>query len=171
MPGASLDWQNADPSAALLLTQVGAGPNLVPRLRRSTILAIRLPALPGWADVWLPALRAWVRFEIYFRVPTQPFRAGLTFGSRPYGPRSDSRSIFEFPHRLFRAGLMFGTGPPGLALHVTAGNRTFESVTLWLERLRLLRLRVGRVGRRLGLRRWLRRQRRNGRRQQVALPG
>jgi|ERR1700678_2663702 hypothetical protein len=24
----------------------------VPRLQRSTILAIRLPALPGWADVW-----------------------------------------------------------------------------------------------------------------------
>ena len=27
--------------------------------------------VPGWADVWLPALRAWVRFEVYFRVPTQ----------------------------------------------------------------------------------------------------
>jgi hypothetical protein len=55
----------------------------VPRLRRSTILAI----------------------------VSQPFRAGLMFGSRPYGPRSDSRSIFEFPHRLFRGGLTFG-GPP-----------------------------------------------------------
>jgi hypothetical protein len=26
------------------------------------------------------------------------------FGYRPYGPRSDSRSIFEFSHRLGRAG-------------------------------------------------------------------
>jgi transglutaminase-like putative cysteine protease len=32
---------------------------------------IDVPALPGWAEVWLPALRAWVRFEVYFRVPTQ----------------------------------------------------------------------------------------------------
>src|ERR1700721_4618195 len=44
---------------------------VVPRLQRSTTLAIPLPALPGWADVWLPALRAWVRFEVYSRVPTQ----------------------------------------------------------------------------------------------------
>jgi hypothetical protein len=29
---------------------VGAGPGLVPRLQRSAILVIRLPALPGWAD-------------------------------------------------------------------------------------------------------------------------
>ena len=27
--------------------------------------------VPGWAEVWLPALRAWVRFEVYFRVPPQ----------------------------------------------------------------------------------------------------
>src|SRR5271167_1495620 len=46
---------------------------------------IDVPALPGWAEVWLP----------------------------PYGPRSDSRSIFDFPHRLFRAGLMFGYQPYG----------------------------------------------------------
>ena len=32
---------------------------------------------------------------------SQPFRAGLKFGYRPYGPRSDSRSIFEFSHTLF----------------------------------------------------------------------
>jgi hypothetical protein len=38
---------------------------------------------------------------------TQPSRAGLRFGYRPYGPRSNSRSIFEFPHRLFRVGLTF----------------------------------------------------------------
>src|SRR5580658_7589575 len=38
---------------------------------------------------------------------SQPSRAGLMFGYRPYGPRSDSRSIFEFPHRLFRAGTQF----------------------------------------------------------------
>jgi hypothetical protein len=31
---------------------------------------------------------------------SQPSRAGLKFGYRPYGPRSDSGSIFEFPHRL-----------------------------------------------------------------------
>jgi hypothetical protein len=42
---------------------------VVPRLQRSTVLAIRLPALPGWAEVWLPALRAWVRFGVYFQVP------------------------------------------------------------------------------------------------------
>jgi hypothetical protein len=30
-----------------------------------------VPALPGWAEVWLPALRAWVRFVVYFRVLTQ----------------------------------------------------------------------------------------------------
>src|SRR6202789_3130929 len=35
---------------------------------------------------------------------SQPSRAGLKFGYRPYGPGSDSRSIFEFPHRLGRAG-------------------------------------------------------------------
>jgi hypothetical protein len=28
--------------------------------------------VPGWAEVWLPALRAWVRSEVYFRVPTHP---------------------------------------------------------------------------------------------------
>jgi hypothetical protein len=27
--------------------------------------------VPGWAEVWLPALRAFVRFEVYFLVPTQ----------------------------------------------------------------------------------------------------
>jgi hypothetical protein len=32
---------------------------------------------------------------------SQPFRAGLKFGYRPYGPRSDLRSIFEFPHSPF----------------------------------------------------------------------
>jgi hypothetical protein len=34
---------------------------------------------------------------------SQPSRAGLKFGYRPYGPRSDSRSIFGFPHRLISA--------------------------------------------------------------------
>ena len=29
-------------------------------------IGIRLPALPGWADVWLPALRAWFSFGVYF---------------------------------------------------------------------------------------------------------
>jgi hypothetical protein len=38
---------------------------------------------------------------------SQPSRAGLMFGYRPYGPRSDSRSIFEFPHGLCRAGLTY----------------------------------------------------------------
>src|ERR1700722_19813382 len=33
---------------------------------------------------------------------SQPSRAGLMFGYRPFGPGSDSRSIFEFPHRLLR---------------------------------------------------------------------
>ena len=41
---------------------------VVPRLQRSTILAIRLPALPGWAD----------------------------FGYRPYGPGSDLRFIAAY---------------------------------------------------------------------------
>src|SRR3984885_9561331 len=27
--------------------------------------------VPRWAEVWLPALRAWVRFAVHFRVPTQ----------------------------------------------------------------------------------------------------
>jgi hypothetical protein len=31
---------------------------------------------------------------------SQPSRAGLKFGYRPYGPRSDSRSIFELRHGL-----------------------------------------------------------------------
>ena len=35
---------------------------------------------------------------------SQPSRAGLKFGYRPYGPGSDLPSIFEFPHRLGRAG-------------------------------------------------------------------
>jgi hypothetical protein len=43
----------------------------VPRLRRSDDCGIGVPALPGWAEVWLPALRAWVRFEVYFRVPIE----------------------------------------------------------------------------------------------------
>ena len=57
---------------------------------------------------------------------SQPSRAGLKFGYRPYGPRSDSRSIFEFPHRLFRAGLMFGYRPygPGSDLRFIAGYHT-----------------------------------------------
>jgi hypothetical protein len=46
-------------------------------------------------------------------IDTQPFRAGLKFGYRPYGPGSDSRSIFEFPHRLCRAGLKFSGRPSG----------------------------------------------------------
>src|ERR1700678_1544756 len=52
------------------LSAGGAAPRMlvVPRLQRSTILAIRLPALPGWADVWLPALRAWVRFAVHCRL-------------------------------------------------------------------------------------------------------
>ena len=45
---------------------------------------------------------------------SQPSRAGLMFGYRPYGPRSDSSSIFRFPHRLGRAGLILAAGPPGL---------------------------------------------------------
>src|ERR1700729_2278975 len=45
---------------------------------------------------------------------SHPFRAGLMFGYRPYGPRSDSKSIFEFPHGLGRAELTFRVGPPGL---------------------------------------------------------
>src|ERR1700721_168773 len=32
---------------------------------------------------------------------SQPSRAGLMFGYRPYGPRSDLRSIFEFSHSPF----------------------------------------------------------------------
>jgi hypothetical protein len=38
---------------------------------------------------------------------SQPSRAGLKFGYRPYGPRSDSRSIFEFSHTLFRSPWAF----------------------------------------------------------------
>ena len=45
---------------------------------------------------------------------SQPSRAGLKFGYRPYGPGSDSRSIFEFPHRLSRPGLLSAV-PPGLS--------------------------------------------------------
>ena len=64
---------------------------VVPRLQRSTILAIRLPALPGWAEIWLPALRAWVRFAVHYRlshalsdlglrlaIPVRQLRAGST---------------------------------------------------------------------------------------------
>jgi hypothetical protein len=40
--------------------------------------------VPGWADVWLPALRAWIRFEVYFRVPTQTLTSRVT-PSRPSG--------------------------------------------------------------------------------------
>src|ERR1700678_4440008 len=78
--GAPTDIPQHHPSAG------GAAPRMlvVPRLQRSTILAIRLPALPGWADVWLPALRAWVRFAVYFRVlthPLQPVRKRLKAGT------------------------------------------------------------------------------------------
>jgi hypothetical protein len=38
---------------------------------------------PGWADVWLPALRAWVRFEVYFRVPTQTRKGWGSIRRRP----------------------------------------------------------------------------------------
>jgi hypothetical protein len=48
----------------LVLGEAGVVGGSVPHLRRSTVLAIRLPALPGWAEVWLPALRAWVRFGV-----------------------------------------------------------------------------------------------------------
>jgi hypothetical protein len=44
---------------------------------------------------------------------SQPFRAGLKSGYRPYGPESDLRYIFEFSHRLSRAGLKFGRRPYG----------------------------------------------------------
>src|ERR1700722_14126792 len=47
----------------------------VPRLRRSDDVAESMP---------------------------QPSRAGLKFGYRPYGPRSDARSIFEFSHSPLR---------------------------------------------------------------------
>src|ERR1700728_3029475 len=36
---------------------------------------------------------------------SQPSRAGLNFGYRPYGPRIDLRTIFEFPHRLGGLGI------------------------------------------------------------------
>jgi hypothetical protein len=83
----------------------------------------------GLADVWLPALRTWVRFAVYFRVPTQTLPGRLMFGYRPYGSGSDLRSIFEFPHRLFRAGLMFGYRPygPGSDLRFIAGYHTPSS--------------------------------------------
>ena len=40
-------------------------------------------------------------------IDSQPSRAGLKFGYRPYGPRSDSSSIFEFPHRLVWAASLY----------------------------------------------------------------
>jgi hypothetical protein len=44
----------------------------VPRLQRSATLDIHVPALPGWADVWLPALRAWFSFEFIFAFSHTP---------------------------------------------------------------------------------------------------
>jgi hypothetical protein len=40
------------------MTQAGRTIGLVPRLRRSVIFGIGFPALPGWANVWRSALRA-----------------------------------------------------------------------------------------------------------------
>jgi hypothetical protein len=68
----------------------------------------RLPALPGWAEVWLPALRAWVRF--YFRVRTQtrqgwgislvlPEMWDSTAAEPPVlGPINKTIKVFGFPH-------------------------------------------------------------------------
>ncbi len=60
---------------------------VVPRLRRSTILVIRLPALPGWADVWF----------------------------RPYRPGFDLGFIFAFSRRAQRsndfAAFVYGLKP------------------------------------------------------------
>jgi hypothetical protein len=39
----------------LLMTRVGAGADLVPRLGARIIFDIDFPALPGWAHVWRPA--------------------------------------------------------------------------------------------------------------------
>src|SRR5580692_9358349 len=51
---------------------------------------------------------------------SQPSRAGLKFGYRPYGPRSDLRSIFEFSHRLLRP-IVFVPGPGFPARGTTKG--------------------------------------------------
>jgi hypothetical protein len=48
----------------------------VPRLRRSIIIRIDNPALPGWADVWRPALRAWVLTQTFTPLPSAQVRSG-----------------------------------------------------------------------------------------------
>ena len=42
---------------------------------------IDVPALPGWAEVWLPALRAWVRFAVHCRLS----RTLSSTGNRGHG--------------------------------------------------------------------------------------
>src|ERR1700679_161384 len=76
-------------------------------------------ALPTFG---VPRLR---RSENVAESMSQPFRAGLKFGYRPYGPRSDSRSIYEFSHRLYRPGT-FSAVPTGLNLESVILTRTLS---------------------------------------------
>ena len=62
----------------------GGGPDLVPRLRRSYPLGRSSPALPGWADVWRSALRAW-------------YPQGIFAVSSLYLPSATIRSLIESP--------------------------------------------------------------------------
>src|SRR3984957_5178897 len=68
---------------------------IVERWRRGTIYirgaappalvrccGIDVPALPGWAEVWLPALRAWVRFAVHCRLSRRLVSPGLAMCQR-----------------------------------------------------------------------------------------
>src|ERR1700723_659964 len=50
--------------------------------------------------VWLPALRAWVQFELYFRVPTQTVTSWATI-SRPYGTQIWGGQLSRIPGRPY----------------------------------------------------------------------
>ena len=104
---------------------------IVERWRRGTIYirgaappalgrccGIDVPALPGWAEVWLPALRAWIRFAVHCRLShtlscfpnaTQDWRPGLHSAvpaglnvervvlTQPLGPNFYRRAMTRWP--------------------------------------------------------------------------
>jgi hypothetical protein len=90
-----------------VLVQGSAAP---PALR---ILAIRLPALPGWADVWLPALRAWVRFAVHRRLSHTLVRLGF---KKPAAKAGESSSRADTKGRTFKR--MYFSAPEGSSVPV-----------------------------------------------------
>ncbi len=82
----------------------------VQEIRRRAGRRIQGPGAPEVRHYLHPGGAAPLALKRYWGSMSQPFRAGLTFGSRPYGPDSDLRFAFEFSPRPFRWDETAGPG-------------------------------------------------------------